>query len=232
MVVGKRKLKKWAELETYEHVIQPPFEEVYKKDFYLKGKWASTYFKNDHPVIIELGCGKGEYTIGLARRFRNKNFIGIDIKGARMWKGAKIAKEEELNNVAFIRTRIELINSFFGRNEVDEIWLTFPDPQIKKKRNKKRLTGSRFLNSYKQFLRSGGSIHLKTDNTILYNATLDLIKANNLSILQSSEDLYAEPDLDSVLAIQTFYEKQYREQECPIKYIRFHLDRDGPIKES
>ena len=215
----------------YEHVMQPLFEEVYQKDFYLKGKWGPVYFKNDHPLIIELGCGKGEYTIGLARTFREKNFVGIDIKGARMWKGAKTADQEKLTNVAFVRTRIELINSFFARNEVDEIWLTFPDPQIKKKRNKKRLTGSRFLNSYKQFLKPGGSVHLKTDNTILYNATLELIKSNRLSILQSSVDLNAEPDLNSVLTIQTFYEKQFREQMIPIKYIHFQLDHDGPIEE-
>ena len=164
-------------MKTFDNVFQPSFKQVFQKDFKLKGQWASRYFRNENPIILELGCGKGEYTIGLAERFPDINFIGIDIKGARIWTGAKKAYLEKIPNVAFIRTRIEFINSFFSPAEVDEIWLTFPDPQLKKRRNKKRLTSARFLNLYRGFLKDRGIIQLKTDNPILYEYTLELAKA-------------------------------------------------------
>jgi len=161
----KRKLQRFAEMETFANVIQPEFEEVFGKDFRLKGLWNKCQFHNENPVVLELGCGKGEYATGLAKHFPDKNFIGVDIKGSRMWRGATTALGEQLHNVMFLRTRIEMIGSFFGPDEVDEIWLTFPDPQLKKAR--KRLTSSRFLNSYRTFLKKSGIIHLKTDNDVL-----------------------------------------------------------------
>jgi len=229
--VGKKKLKRWFEMEDFEHVVQPGFEEVYKKDYYLKGKWANEFFGNRNPVILELGCGKGEYTVALARKNPQKSFIGVDIKGARMWRGAKDAMKEQLKNVAFLRTRIELINSFFGTDEISEIWLTFPDPQLKKRRNKKRLTSPRFLNSYNQFLKPGGIIHLKTDNDVLFHYTLDLIKKNQLKIVRSSEDLYNEDDITNYLAIKTHYEKQFLSQGRKIYYLSFKPAKKNLILE-
>jgi len=229
--VGKKKLKRWVEMEAFEHVVQPGFEEVYKKDYYLKGKWANKFFGNMNPVILELGCGKGEYTIALARKNPQKSFIGVDIKGARMWRGAKDAMDEHLKNVAFLRTRIELINSFFGTDEISEIWLTFPDPQLKKRRNKKRLTSPRFLNVYNQFLKTGGIIHLKTDNAVLYHYTLNLIKKNQLEIVKSSEDLYNEDEVTNDLAIKTHYEKQFLSQGEKIYYLSFKPAKKNPILE-
>jgi tRNA (guanine-N7-)-methyltransferase len=155
----KKKLQRFAEMETFTNVLQPEFNESFRKDHVVKGQWNKLHFDNEHPIVLELGCGKGEYTTGLARRFPQKNFIGIDIKGSRIWRGAHTALQENLKNVRFLRTHIEIINSFFGRDEVDEIWVTFPDPQLKKKR--KRLTSSRFLSYYSQFLRNNGIIHLK-----------------------------------------------------------------------
>ena len=167
--MGKNKLKKFAEMEVLGHVIQPPFDDIFKKDHPLKGKWNPEIFENNNPIVLELGCGKGEYSVGMARAFPNKNFIGVDIKGARMWKGATESHEKGIRNVAFLRTRIELIESFFDKDEVSEIWITFPDPQLKNARAKKRLPGPVFLNKYRSFLVNNGIIHLKTDNDILYN---------------------------------------------------------------
>ncbi len=229
--MSKKKLKRWVEMETFEHVVQPGFEEVYKKNYYLKGKWANEFFGNMNPVILELGCGKGEYTIALARKNPQKSFIGVDIKGARMWRGAKDAMDEHLKNVAFLRTRIELINSFFSTDEISEIWLTFPDPQLKKRRNKKRLTSPRFLNSYNQFLKPGGIIHLKTDNAVLYHYTLNLIKKNQLEIVKSSEDLYNADEVTNDLAIKTHYEKQFLSQEKKIYYLSFKPAKKKSILE-
>jgi tRNA (guanine-N7-)-methyltransferase len=230
--VGKRKRKKWAEMETFQHVFQPPFKEIYKKDFHLKGKWHQEFFKNHNPITLELGCGKGEYTIGLATRFPERNVIGVDIKGARIWRGAKTALNEQLKNVAFIRTRIEQIISFFEKNEIAEIWLTFPDPQLKKRRNKKRLTAARFLNVYREFLSPGGYIHLKTDNKILYDYTLQMIGQNQLPLIFASENLYGEPNINPVLSITTHYEKQFLEQHITIKYLCFQLDTNKAIDET
>ncbi len=230
--MGKGKIGKFEELKMLDNVFQPSFEEVFGKDFRLKGKWCRDHFGNDHPLTLELGCGKGEYTVGLARLFPDRNFIGMDIKGARIWTGAVQAHKESIPNVAFIRTRIEFINSFFDREEVDEIWLTFPDPQEKKRRNKKRLTASRFLNSYREFLRDRGIIHLKTDNPALYHYTLTLIRENELPLLMATEDLYGSDQYGQDYGIQTFYEKQFIEKGLPIHYLRFELPADPVVREA
>jgi len=229
--LGKSKLMKWAEMDNYSHVIQPHFEDVFRKDHELKGKWKEAFFGNNNPLILELGCGKGEYTIGMARQFPGTNFLGIDIKGARMWKGAKTAEQQSIDNVGFLRTRIELIESFFDRDEVDEIWITFPDPQIKKRRNKKRLTGPRFLNHYRSFLKKGGLIHLKTDSPELYDYTLNLINKNNLDVITKTPDLYSEKNLGENLLIRTYYEQMFLDAGEKITYICFRIDNDRPITE-
>ena len=218
-------------MKTFDNVFQPAVEQVFLKDFEFKGHWASRYFKNNHPIILELGCGKGEYTVGLAERFPNINFIGIDIKGARIWTGAKKAYLEKIPNVAFIRTRIEFVNSFFSPAEVDEIWLTFPDPQLKKKRNKNRLTAAKFLNLYRKFLKDNGIIHLKTDNSILYEYTLELARLNKLKVEFESNDLYGSEYPEVVYEIQTFYEKQFIEDGLNIHYLQFRLPSGKNIME-
>lgn len=228
--MGKNKLRKWTEIKDFAHVIQPAFEVVYKKDHLLKGKWSEKFFKNNLPIVLELGCGKGEYTINLAKKFPNKNFIGIDIKGDRIWKGARIVEEMELKNVGFIRTRIELINSFFSKDEISEIWLTFPDPQTKKSREKKRLTNPQFLNSYKELLTPEGIINLKTDNHSLFQYTLDIIKKNNLELLYSTPDLYSADISDENLQIKTFYEKRFIEEGEKITCLSFRLTNNKPIE--
>jgi tRNA (guanine-N7-)-methyltransferase len=187
--VGKNKLKKFEEMATYPHVIQTPFNEVLHQNHALWGKWNEEFFGNDHPIVLELGCGKGEYTVGLARMFPRKNFIGVDIKGNRMHRGATESLNEGLENVGFLRTRIEVIHAFFAPSEVDEIWLTFPDPQIKKYR--KRLTSTRFLETYARFLKPGGLIHLKTDSLFMYTYTRELLKVNDVSPLVDEVDLYS-----------------------------------------
>jgi len=229
--LSKNKLQKFKDMEAFERVIQPDFEEVFKKDYVLKGKWAEEVFHNSNPITLELGCGKGEYTVNLAKLYPERNFIGVDIKGARIWKGAKTANEMDLKNVAFLRTRIELIQSFFARNEIEEIWITFPDPQLKKKRNKKRLTGARFLNLYKGFLIDNGPVHLKTDSDVLHHYTSKLVEANRLKILQQSDDLYHSGFDDEVLRIKTFYENQFLDEGCKITYISFQLPSKGHIEE-
>jgi tRNA (guanine-N7-)-methyltransferase len=225
----KKKQQRFAEMETFENVIQPEFDEVFGKDYKLKGQWHSQRFHNDHPVILELGCGKGEYTVGLARRFPEKNFIGVDVKGSRMWRGARTALQENLTNVVFLRTRIELINSFFGPGEVDEIWVTFPDPQLKKR--KKRLTSSRFLLNYSRFLKNNGKINLKTDNTVLYSYTLDLAQVNNFRIITQTDDLYHSGLNNELLEIRTFYEQQFLDQGMKINYLCFELPHEKTIEE-
>lgn len=216
-------------METFDRVFQPEFEAVFNKDFHLKGKWADEVFMNDRPVLLELGCGKGEYTIGMAELFPEKNFIGVDIKGARIWKGAKTANERSMENVAFLRTRIEFIESFFGAAEIDEIWITFPDPQLKKRRNKKRLTGPRFLNHYQTFLKDGGLVHLKTDNDVLYRYTSQLVRHNGLEVVAETSDLYHAAFLDQALSIQTTYEKQFLAEGSNINYIAFRLPQQPVI---
>ncbi len=225
----KGKLEKFKELESFSNVLQPGFYDVFKKDFELKGKWKKDYFRNDNPVILELGCGKGEYTVGLAERFKQENFIGIDIKGARIWKGARLALEGNLKNAVFLRTRIELINSFFNPGEVDEIWLIFPDPQPKK--SKKRLTSGRFLNAYKKILKTDGLVHLKTDNGLLYEYTMEIIKHNNLELGCFTEDLYGSDLVDDTLSIKTYYENRFLEQGLKIYYLRFKINNQSVIEE-
>ena len=229
--MGKGKLSKFDELKTFSNVFEPAFEEVFDKDFRFKGKWGSEHFFNNNPLILELGCGKGEYTVGLAGLFPGKNFIGFDIKGARIWTGARQAIMENIPNVAFVRARIEFIKSFFGRNEVDEIWLTFPDPQLKRRRNKKRLTASLFLNSYREFLKDGGIVHLKTDSAVLYNYTLEMVKKNELPLVFATEDLYGSEPADVVYGIRTFYESQFVEAGLNIHYLKFRLPADKVITE-
>jgi tRNA (guanine-N7-)-methyltransferase len=225
----KKKLQRFADMETFSNVVQPAFDEVFGKDYPLKGNWNHLFFKNDNPIVLELGCGKGEYTTGLARRFPKKNFIGIDIKGSRMWKGARTALGEHLDNVAFLRTHIEMIRSFFGKNEIEEIWITFPDPQLKKKR--KRLTSARFLNTYGGFLKKGGLVHLKTDSTVLYQYTIDLARFNQLPVKINTRDLYHSGIDSDILGIQTFYERQFLDQGMKITYLCFELPDGKKIEE-
>ncbi len=205
----------------FEHVVQVPFHTIEHNDFQLKGKWAVDFFKNTNPVVLELGCGKGEYTVELAALNPDINYIGVDIKGARLWKGAKQAKERELKNVGFLRTNIELITQFFGENEVDEIWLTFPDPQMRKAR--KRLTSTTFLNKYRNFLKSDGIIHLKTDSNFQFTYTLEMAKLNKFEILAETENVYEWEHLNDILRIKTFYEKQWLDRGITSKYLSFKL---------
>jgi len=221
--VGKDKLRRFAEMEHFDRVFQPPFEEIFRTDFHLKGKWCKEVFGNNHALVLELGCGKGEYTVGLAQHYPGKNFIGIDIKGARMWKGAGFAHRNNILNTAFLRTRIEMITSFFAEDEVDEIWITFPDPQIKRRRGKKRLSGALFLNNYRKFLKDGGLVHLKTDSSFLYMHTRDLVLHNGLEIVSDFPDLYSSGDAGDILSIRTHYENIFLEQGIPIKYLSFRL---------
>lgn len=221
---SKNKLKRFKENETFANVIQPEREEVLAGAFALKGKWASDFFKNENPIVLELGCGKGEYTINLAKQNPQKNFIGVDIKGARFWRGAKTAIEENIENVAFLRTQIELIDYFFARGEVSEIWITFPDPQIKYKRTKHRLTNADFLARYKNILTKQGLIHLKTDSEFMHGYTLGLLHGAGHEVLYANHHIYKNEGAPTeVTSIQTFYEKQYLTQGKPITYIRFRL---------
>lgn len=229
--MGKNKLSRFKELEQLDRVFQPPFEDIFSKDYFLKGHWKQHVFKNYNPLILELGCGKGEYTTGLAELDPDKNFIGVDIKGARLWKGAKYAHENNLFNVAFLRTRIEFIQSFFNKDEVDEIWLTFPDPQIKKRRNKKRLTSSGFLNAYRSFLVNNGIIHLKTDSEHLFHYTVDLVEFNKLEMISKTDNLYRSGNPEKFLSIRTFYESQYIQEGKKINYLAFHLPSHNEIVE-
>ncbi|TLX73883.1 tRNA (guanosine(46)-N7)-methyltransferase TrmB [Labilibacter sediminis] len=222
--MGKNKLFKFAKLETYHHVFQASFDEPNREDFHLKGQWKKEFFKNDNPLVLELGCGKGEYTVGLGELYPDKNFIGIDIKGARIYTGATQALNKEMTNVAFIRAKIELITSFFAQNEIDEIWITFPDPQMKKTR--KRLTSTRFLDFYREILKPNGLIHLKTDSNFLYTYTDAVVKENKLPEEINTTDLYKSDIVDKVLSIQTFYESQFYEQGIPIKYLRFSVPEE------
>ena len=246
--MGKNKLARWQELGSFTNVIQPETADVTEKDHPVKGNWGKDIFKNHNPIILELGCGKGEYSIGLAEMFPENNFIGIDIKGARMWKGAKTSNERKMANVAFLRTRIEFIDRFFSEDEVDEIWITFPDPHQGARNSNKRLTSPWYLGKYGRFLKNNGVIHLKTDNAELFQYTRSVIKTNNLEELFSSDDLYSkEQNLDdiisgvsdslslpdeqqlffhSILSIKTFYEKQFLAKGMKITYLAFKLNKE------
>lgn len=227
--MGKNKLKKFREMETLPNVLQYPFGVLHEKGFPMKGRWNEDYFHNSAPIVLELGCGKGEYTVGLARRFPDKNYIGIDIKGARMWTGARQAHQEGLQNVAFLRTGIELLPAFFAPGEVSEIWITFPDPQMKKVR--KRLTSTTFLNLYRQVLKPDGMIRLKTDSPFLYTYTRLLTELNGITPEVNTDDLYNSGFADEILQIRTFYEQQWLDRGLTIKYLAFPLDQTTPLEE-
>ncbi|MFR2732679.1 tRNA (guanosine(46)-N7)-methyltransferase TrmB [Hoylesella buccalis] len=231
--MGKGKLEKFAEMETFKNVFQYPFSVLENVPFDMKGHWCEDYFKNNHPIVLELGCGKGEYTVGLARLFPDVNFIGVDIKGARMWTGAKQALAEGLDNVAFLRTNIEMIDRFFAPDEVREIWLTFSDPQMKNAR--KRLSSTYFMNRYRRFLVDDGVVHLKTDSNFLFTYTSLMVEKNKLPLLQKTADLYHTADVDEatrrILSIQTYYESMWMERGLNIKYIKFRLPHEGQLEE-
>lgn len=220
---GKDKIRKFRENLTFECLIQPTTEEVLGKDHPIKGHWHEKVFKNQNPIVLELGCGKGEYTIALSQRYPDKNFIGVDIKGARLWKGAKYATENALPNVAFLRTRIEFITSLFAENEVAEIWVTFADPQPNKP--KKRLTSHQFLAKYKTFLKPDGIIHLKTDSILLHESTLEVIREGGHKLLEANNDIYAPEShvAEEITSIKTFYESQFLAKGMPITYLKFVL---------
>ncbi len=225
-IMGKNKLARFAENKILPNVIQPTREDALQ-GFDLKGKWRTDFFKNDNPIVLELGCGKGEYSVGLAKTFPEKNFIGIDIKGARFWFGAKEAVENNMTNVAFLRTQIELVDYFFAENEVDEIWITFPDPQIKYKRTKHRLTHPDFLARYKKFLKPGGIIHLKTDSEFLHGYTLGYLQGAGHEIITAHHDIYGAPEYDPntehLRNIRTYYEELFSAKGKTITYIKFRI---------
>ena len=220
--MGKDKYRRFQENLTFRNMVQPEFDEIFGKDYKLKGHWHE-FFGNNNPIVLELGCGRGEYTVALATRNSAANYIGIDIKGARMWRGAKTATENNIDNAAFLRTRIEFINSFFAPGEVDEIWITFPDPQLKKQRVRKRLTSPGFLACYARFLKRGGIIHLKTDSRHLHEYTKAVIERNGLPLLVCSGDIYGTGMADEYLSIKTAYETKFLGQGLPITYLRFTL---------
>lgn len=217
--MGKNKLQKFDEMARYPHVFEYPYAILQEKGCDLKGTWNRSVFKNDYPIILELGCGRGEYTVGLGKLFPEKNFIGIDIKGARMWTGAKEAFESEMKNVAFLRTNIELIEHFFNPGEIAEIWLTFPDPQMKKVN--KRLTSTRFISLYRKILADNGLIHLKTDSHFMFTYTSEMVKVNHFPVNICTNDLYHSDLYNEILSIQTYYEQQWLERGLEIKYIQF-----------
>ncbi len=226
--MSKGKLQKFAEMETFPNVFQYPFAVLKEQGFPLKGRWHADYFGNDNPITLELGCGKGEYTVGLARQYPDRNFIGIDIKGARMYTGAKQAVDEGLTNVAFLRTHIEFVEHFFAADEVEQLWLTFSDPQMKNPR--KRLTSTYFLNRYRHFLVDGGLIHVKTDSRFLYTYTRLMAEHNHLPVPMQTDDLYASHL--PVPPIQTYYEQQWLSRGITIKYLCLQLPREGDLTES
>ena len=222
--MGKNKLAKFAEMKSFPHVFQVSSNDVLSGDaFEKKGKWNALVFKNDNPVVLELGCGKGEYAVGLAALFPDKNFIGVDIKGARMWSGAKDSFQKGMKNVAFLRTNIEMIHHFFDTDEVSEVWLTFPDPQMKKVT--KRLTATNFMKLYQQFVKNNGLIHLKTDSNFMFTYTREMVSANQYPVVVSTDNLYAEVTEDPILGIKTYYEQQWIERGITIKYMQFMLEK-------
>ncbi|MEC8852804.1 MAG: tRNA (guanosine(46)-N7)-methyltransferase TrmB [Bacteroidota bacterium] len=221
--MAKNKLKKFSQMKEYPHVIQPILDEL-KKGFCLKGKWGKDFFKNDNPLVLELGCGMGEYSVGLAKKYPDKNFLGIDIKGARIWQGATESLEKGMNNVGFLRIRIDWIEMCFAHTEIDEIWITFPDPQLKKRRGTKRLTHPGFLKHYKKILKEDAPIHLKTDSQFLHGFTLGVIAGENHILEDATEDLYNSNQQREHMDIKTHYEKIFLKKGLPITYLRFKLN--------
>ncbi|MBP6066334.1 MAG: tRNA (guanosine(46)-N7)-methyltransferase TrmB [Bacteroides sp.] len=227
--MGKNKLEKFADMASYPHVFEYPYSQADNVPFDRKGKWNETFFKNDHPIVLELGCGRGEYTVGLGRMFPDKNFIGVDIKGSRMWTGATEALEAGMTNVAFLRTNIEIIDRFFDQGEVSEIWLTFSDPQMKKVT--KRLTSTYFMARYRHFLKPDGIVHLKTDSNFMFTYTRYMIETNMFPVEFITEDLYHSGLVDDILGIKTYYEQQWLDRGLSIKYIKFLLPQQGELQE-
>lgn len=221
--MGKNKLRKFSEMAKFQHVLQPDYAEC-KDGFALQGKWKQEFFKNNNPLVIELGCGMGEYSVGLAQKYPNKNFIGIDIKGARIWQGASQAFEKGMVNVAFLRIRIDWITTCFAKDEVDEIWITFPDPQLKKRRGEKRLTHPLFLDRYKRILSDKGCIHLKTDSQFLHGFTLGVIAAGHYILEDATCDLYNAVEKREHMEIKTHYENIFLQKNMPITYLRFRFE--------
>lgn len=229
--MGKNKLAKFAENKSFEHVIEPSLDTYLKNDHELKGKWHKEVFKNNNDIVLELGCGKGEYAVNLGKKYSDKNYIGIDIKGARLWRGAKTTREENLHNIRFLRTRIEFLDHFFSESEIAEIWITFPDPQRKKRRRKKRLTHTSFLKKYQNILRPGGIVHLKTDSLFLHKYTKEVVNENKLLILAESDNLYHSELYKDELQIKTHYEVLFLEGNPTITYLKFQLDKQTQLIE-
>ena len=225
--MGKNKLRKFAENETFKNMVQAPRTDLLENGLHLKGKWHKEFFKNDRPIVLELGCGKGEYTVGLGKQFPEKNFIGIDIKGARMWRGARTASENKMTNIGFLRTHIELIHNCFAKGEVSEIWITFPDPQIKYRRRKKRLTAPDMLEMYRSILADDAVIHLKTDSQFLYGYTLGILEGFGHTVLDSSYDIDRQKASNQLLKIKTNYEGIFRAKGMTITYLKFQLSKNG-----
>ena len=225
--MGKDKLKRFVEMEHFDNVFQPSMEEV-KEGFRMKGKWHSDFFKNDNPIVIELGCGRGEYTVGMAQKYPNKNFIGIDIKGSRIWRGAKTGVEDQMNNVGFVRSKIDFIEYLFAENEVSEIWLTFSDPQPKRPR--KRLTSKLFVDRYRKIMKQDGVVNIKTDSDLLFESTLEQIEEHSYNCSLSSWDVYGEmvltasDELKELMDIKTFYEQKWLEEGKKIKFAKFTIN--------
>ena len=227
--MSKGKLAKFADMAAFPHVFEYPFSVVDEVPFEMRGAWNERFFKNNHPIVLELGCGRGEYTVGLGRLFPGKNFIGVDIKGARMWSGAKESAETGMPNVAFLRTNIEIIDRFFAPGEVSEIWLTFSDPQMKKAT--KRLTSTYFMERYRRFLVDNGLIHLKTDSNFMFTYTRYMVEHNHLPVEVLTDDLYHSGLADEILSIRTYYEQQWLDRGLNIKYLRFRLPHEVELRE-
>ncbi len=227
--MSKGKLAKFADMAEYPHVFEYPFSVMEDVPFEMKGHWHRDFFKNDNPIVLELGCGRGEYTVGLGRLFPDKNFIGVDIKGARMWSGATESLQAGMTNVAFLRTNIEIIDRFFAPGEVSEIWLTFSDPQMKKAT--KRLTSTYFMNRYRRFLVDSGIIHLKTDSNFMFTYTKYMVEHNQLPVEFCTDDLYHSGLVDDILSIRTYYEQQWLDRGLNIKYLKFRFPQKGTLEE-
>ncbi len=221
--MGKNKHRKFADNETFANMVQAPRADLLENGLPLKGKWHKEFFKNNKPIVLELGCGKGEYTVGLGERFPDKNFIGIDIKGARMWRGARTATDNKMDNIGFLRTHIELIHNCFAKGEVSEVWITFPDPQIKYRRRKKRLTAPDMLEMYRKVLTDDAIIHLKTDSQFLHGYTLGIVEGYGHKVLDSSYDIDRQKSDNELLKIRTNYESIFRDKGMTITYIKFQL---------